>query len=112
MIINQLKQYTCFISETGMLIIVIPAIQGLPHATPKILYDGGDHALFYRRADEPFILDYLNDAAKIVLRQGGKVLLFEVDTHTQNVISDYFLPVVVTPQLPAFELKQTTAKAS
>ena len=96
MIINQLKQYTCFISETGMLIIVIPAIQGLPHATPKILYDGGDHALLYRRPEDPFILDYLN----------------EVDTHTQTVISDYFLPVVVTPQLPAFELEQTTAKAS
>ena len=106
MMIKQMKRYTTFLTEKGDLVIVIPFVEGSEPKHPKILYDGKEHALFYRRPNETVVLDYLNDAAVVVLKQAGKVLLFEVDLKSQTVVTNYFVPVVMTEKLPAFQPEQ------
>ena len=103
---EQMKSYTTFLTEKGDLVIVIPFIENSQAQSAKILYDGNEHALFYRRPEEVIILDYLNEAAQIVLRQAGKILMFEVDIEKQSIINDYFVPVIMTGNLPHFELNQ------
>lgn len=103
---EQMKSYTTFLTEKGDLVIVIPFIKNSQALNAKILYDGKEHALFYRRPEEVIILDYLNEAAQIVLRQAGKILMFEVDIDKQSIINDYFVPVIMTESLPHFKLSQ------
>ncbi len=107
---EQLKRYTVFLNEKGDLIVVIPFIADSQPAQPKILYDGGQHALFFRTPDNVIIMDYLNEAAQIVLKQAGKILLFEVDLEKQSIVSDYFVPVVMCEKLPTFELEEVAAE--
>ena len=103
---QQMKSYTTFLNEKGDLIIVIPFIKGSNAINPKILYDGNEHALFYRQPNESIVLDYLNEVAQVILKQGGKILMFEVNLDTQDIVSDYFVPVIITEKLPAFELSE------
>lgn len=104
---QQMKLYTTFLTENGDVVCVIPAVRHGHPEQPKILYDGHDHALFYRAPGQTFVLDYINEAIQIVLKQTDKVLLFEVDLDQQNIITDYFVPVVQTERLPAFQLDET-----
>lgn len=104
---QQMKLYTTFLTENGDVVCVIPAVRSGHPEQPKILYDGHDHALFYRAPGQTFVLDYINEAIQIVLKQTDKVLLFEVDLDQQNIITDYFVPVVQTERLPAFQLDET-----
>ena len=104
---QQMKLYTTFLTENGDVVCVIPAVQGGNPEQPKILYDGHQHALFYRAPGQSFVLDYLNDAIQIALKRTDKVLLFEVDLDQQDIVTDYFVPVVQTERLPAFQLEQT-----
>ena len=104
---KQMKLYTTFLTENGDVVCVIPAVQENGPVEPKILYDGREHALFYRAPGQSFVLDYINEAIQIALKQTDKVLLFEVDLDQQNIVTDYFVPVVRTERLPAFQLEQT-----
>lgn len=104
---KQMKLYTTFLIENGDVVCVIPAVRENEPEQPKILYDGNQHALFYRAPGQSFVLDYLNEAIQIALKQTDKVLLFEVDLDQQDVVTDYFVPVVETERLPAFQLEQT-----
>lgn len=104
---QQMKLYTTFLTENGDVVCVIPAVRHGHPEQPKILYDGYDHALFYRAPGQTFVLDYINEAIQIVLKQTDKVLLFEVDLDQQNIITDYFVPVVQTERLSAFQLDET-----
>jgi hypothetical protein len=104
---KQMQSYTTFLTEKGDLVIVIPFISNSSAIGAKILYDGKEHALFFRRPNEVIVLDYLNEAAQIVLKQAGKVLLFEVDINKQSIVTDYFVPVIITEKLPNIELSET-----
>ena len=105
--IKQMKLYTNFLTEKGDLVCVIPVLETKQPSQPKILYDGGEHALFYRAPGETFVLDYLNEVVQVVLKQTQKLLMFEVDLQEQNVILDYFVQVMMVERLPAFELDET-----
>ncbi len=104
---KQMKLYTTFLTENGDVVCVIPAVQENEPVEPKILYDGREHALFYRAPGQSFVLDYINEAIQIALNQTDKILLFEVDLDQQNIVTDYFVPVVRTERLPTFQLEQT-----
>ena len=109
---QQMKSYTTFFNEKGDLVIVIPFIEGSTPFHPRILYDGKEHALFYRQPTESIILDYLNEVAQIILKQGRKVLMFEVNLTTQDIVTDYFVPVVITEKLPNFDLSEKAPQDS
>ena len=56
---------------------------------PFILYDGGDHATFYRRENETILLDYLNEKVVSYLQNSEYVVVFELDDDLEDVFRDY-----------------------
>lgn len=101
---KQMESYTAFLTENADLVIVIPLVAQTQADQPKILYDGKEHALFYRRPDDVIILDYLNEIARAAMMQSSRILIFEIDEKKQTIVSDYFASVIITDKLPAFEL--------
>ncbi len=102
---KQMKLYTMFLTEKGELVCVIPTMDTSFPTQSKILYDGGKHALFYRTSNQIFILDYVNKAIQTVLKQTTRLLMFEIDLQQQNVVTNYFVPIISTEHLPSFELE-------
>ncbi len=103
---KQMKLYTTFLTEKGDIVCVIPTEDANPPSQPKILYAGGEHALFYRTPDQAFILDYINEVVQTVLKQTSKLLMFEIDLKQQDILTDYFVPIIMAERLPSFELEQ------
>ena len=55
---QQMGKYSCFLTEKGDVVVVIPFMgQGGPK-NPKIMYDNGEHAVFYKTKTVSVILDY------------------------------------------------------
>ena len=109
--IKQMKKYSCFLTEKGDVIVVIPFIGNDAPQNPKILYANREHALFYKTETEIVILDYINEAIQPFLAKASRVLLFEVNLETQDIVRDYFVPVEHTTQLPPFSLEMQTTKS-
>ncbi len=103
---KQIKLYTSLLTENGDIVFVIPFVKEGETKDMKILYDGHEHALFYHSNGEVFILDYLNEAIQVALRQVKKVFVFEVDLQKQIIVNDYEVPVFITEQLPSIQLEQ------
>ncbi len=102
---QQSKQYTCFVSENYVPVIVIPYENGARTSSGRLLYAGGEHALFYREGHETLILDYLDEDFRVFLAQASKALIFEVNLKSQDIILDYDVPIMHVPQLPSFEME-------
>ena len=93
---QQLESYTAFLTEEGKLVLVVPPVGANVPEDPKIVYDGGEHALFYKTPTQVYILDYLNEVARAALREQSSILLFEVNTDFQIIVRDYDVPVELT----------------
>ena len=102
---QQMEKYSCFLTEKGDVVVVIPFLgKGKPQ-NPKVLYACGEHALFYKTKKEVAILDYLNALVRPFLNTASRILLFEVNLKTQEIVNDYFVPVEHVKKLPDFSLE-------
>ena len=102
---QQMKLYTCYLTEKGDIVVVIPFINGEKTEQAKLFYAGGEHAIFCKTSKQKIILDYLNTLIRPVLKKADKVLLFEMDITTQKIVRDYFVPVEHLDKLPEFSLE-------
>lgn len=85
---KQEKEYEAFIGDNGMIVFAITAKSGELDA-PKIVYDGGDHALLYRSSEDIVVLDFLHPEIKHQMSRSSKALVAEIDYDNETVISDY-----------------------
>lgn len=81
------NDYQAILTEQGVVVLLIKARDDEP-IKPVVLYDGRNHATFYRKSDETILLDYLNPKVVDLLHSAEKVVIFEVDEE-QNVIRSY-----------------------
>lgn len=102
---RQMKSYTCFLTEKGDVVVVIPFMGTNKPNRSKLLYAGGEHAVFYKTAKEEVILDYINEIIQPILKETKRVLLFEVDVTKQKIMQSYFVPVKHVEKLPDFSLE-------
>ena len=58
-IIEQEKKYDILKNAAGDLLFIIKA-RLTNEEKPTIVYDGGEHALFYRNKENTIVLDYIN----------------------------------------------------
>jgi len=79
------------------LLFSIKARQGGPEK-PKVIYGGGEHALFYRSFDQTVILDYIHPEVRDTLRKVSSVLM--VEFFGGSIIREYNVPVRQVKQLP------------
>lgn len=82
------NDYKVIITHEGVLIFLIKECQKEPDK-PFLLYDGGYHATFYRRADETILFDYLNSQIIPILHKASKIVVFELSDETKDVSRDY-----------------------
>lgn len=82
------NDYEVIITHEGVLVFMIKS-RPLEPEKPFILYDGGDHATFYRRENETILLDYLNEKVIPYLLDSEKVVIFELDDDLEDVSRDY-----------------------
>ncbi len=90
-------RYDVLVNNNGELLIAIKKKEGEP-ASSRILYDGNEHALFYRNATETIILDYIHPDAKEHLTKASKVIIVEFEN--DDIIREYEVPVQHVKQVP------------
>ena len=97
--------------------LIQPTEEGIPvftlHSLPDkpeqafMIYNGGDHALFFRNKKVGMILDYLNPSAVEVLNQAQEAAICEVDPETDNMAPLYRIPVLhITQEMDIDLFKQ------
>ena len=102
---QQIKSYSCFLTEKGDIVVVIPFIGREKPTQAELLYAGGEHAVFRKALKQEVILDYVNNVIQPILKKAERVLLFEVDITQQKIIQDYFVPVKHVDKLPEFSFE-------
>ena len=89
-IIEQEKNFNILKNESGKLMILIRA-RLEDAAKPKLVYNGGEHALLYRNDHNTIVLDYIHPAIRKALRQKKQVLI--VETNNGSVVREYICEV-------------------
>ncbi len=82
------NDYQVIITHEGTLVFLIKKREHEPEK-PFILYDGGNHATFYRRENETILLDYLDEKVVPYMQNSEHVVVFELDDATEDVFRDY-----------------------
>lgn len=101
---EQEKQYDILENSSGDLMIAIKARMEDTNK-PKIVYDGGDHAILYRTDDNAILLDYVHPDIRSHLLDAGRVLVIEV--RDQSIIREYNVPIKKMKKIPTLEDIQT-----
>ena len=89
--------YDIIRNSEGDLMFSVKARQGGPER-PKVIYGGGEHALFYRSINQTVVLDYIHPDVRDTLRQVKSVLI--VEFYGDSIIREYNVPVRQVTQLP------------
>ncbi len=94
------KQESFFIAENdlgGELYLFLDAKNSAPK-TPKIIYDGRDHALFYRNEKSKIILDYIHPDVREKLRKSKEIMV--VETLLENISDAYMVSLEIVEKIP------------
>lgn len=83
--------------EEGELYIFLSAKKSLPK-TPRIIYDGRDHAVFVRNNEQKIILDYIHPDVRDKLRKAGQVVI--VETLLENIKDSYIAEMQMVENIP------------
>lgn len=90
-LIEQEKNFNILQNESGKLMILIRArLEDVDR--PKLVYNGGEHALLYRNDHNTVVLDYIHPAIRKALRGKKQVLI--VETNDGAVVREYVCDVV------------------
>ncbi|MGD9637478.1 MAG: hypothetical protein AB7U85_00290 [Alphaproteobacteria bacterium] len=89
--------YEAFLNKHDEIMFAIAFRENQPEDA-KIIYDGGEHALFYRSPDKTILLDYLHPEIRDPLTKCAEVLISEVTR--LKVEREYNVPVKIVKKLP------------
>lgn len=98
-----MAEYTtenCFMfaeGSEGELYVYLSAKKDTPK-TPKIIYDGRDHAIFLRNPEQKIILDYINPEVRDKLRKAREVVV--VETLFENIKECYIADMNMVDNIP------------
>lgn len=82
------NDYSVIITNEGSLVFIIKARDTEPES-PFLLYDGGNHATFYRGEHETVLFDFLNEQVVPILQKAESIVVFEVDDKIEDISRDY-----------------------
>lgn len=96
--------YDILANSEGELLFCLKAREGSPDR-PQILFNGKDHALFYRTADQMIVLDYIHPEVSPLLGEASSVLVAEFsdatpDNPTKGIVREYTASVRHVSKLP------------
>ena len=96
--------YDILANAEGELLFCLKAREGSPDR-PQILFNGKDHALFYRTAGQMIVLDYIHPEVCPLLKDASSVLVAEFSEPTaenpvKGVVREYMASVRHVTKLP------------
>ncbi len=96
--------YDILANADGELVFCIKAREGNP-VQPQILFNGEEHALFYRTADQMIVLDYIHPEVRPLLEKLSSVLVAEIlepsdKNQTGEIVREYMASVRHVSKLP------------
>ncbi len=94
---EQEEFYDILQNADGDLLFAIRARSGAPE-DPRIVYDGNEHALFYRNKGFSITLDFIHPEAREPLSKVSTVLMVEFEK--DEVVREYDVPVRMVKKLP------------
>ncbi|MDD3668889.1 MAG: hypothetical protein PHX68_01150 [Alphaproteobacteria bacterium] len=95
--IEQEKNYQVFKNAGGDIMFLIRA--RLDDAKqPKIVYDGGEHALFYRRSGQTIIFDFIHPGVRDDLKNKSQVLI--VEARDGSIVREYVSVIKSLKEVP------------
>lgn len=97
--ISQEKQYQILPTVDKGLVFAINMKQG-EIRDPKILYNGGNHALLYRSDEDVVILDFLEPRAKRMMQNLSNAHICEIDYDEEKVAQLYKVHIHQIFQMP------------
>lgn len=96
--VSEEENYDILQNAAGEILIIIKYRAGGPE-NPRIVYDGGDHALLYRSRESALVLDGINPNARTPLKSVREVYMVELDG--DEVAREYMVPLRVVKSIPA-----------
>lgn len=106
MSIIQEKQYVVMTDKENRVIICISE-KNLEPENPMILYDGKDHAMFYRRRGQTVMLDYINKDMQKTVYDAKQVFVVELKD-PKNAVRTYVVPIKQVARLPLDNISLVT----
>lgn len=91
------KKFVVAEGDDGELYIFISAKSDAP-ASPQIIYDGKDHAIFVRNNEQKIILDYIHPEVREKLRHSSEVIV--VETLLDNIKDSYYVNLKIVDKIP------------
>ena len=91
------KKFVVAEGDDGELYIFISAKSDAP-ASPQIIYDGKDHAIFVRNSEQKIILDYIHPEVREKLRHALEVIV--VETLLDNIKDSYYVNLKIVDKIP------------
>lgn len=91
------KKFMVAEGEEGDIYFFIEAKKDQP-SSPKIVYDGKDHALFRRNEEQNIILDYIHPSVREQLRKVEEVVIVEMIL--ENVKESYIVKMQHVENIP------------
>jgi hypothetical protein len=102
MMIKQ-SNYEVLKNPEGELLFGLAQKESVPN-NPKVIYDGGQHAILYRAEGEAIMLDYLPPIALDNLGKIKTALFVEFDEN-KNAVREYDVSIRQVKSLPLGDLK-------
>lgn len=101
--------YDILANADDELLFCLKARAGSPDK-PQILFNGENHALFYRTADQMIVLDYIHPDVAPLLAKTDSVLVAEYsepagDNPQKGIVREYTASVRHVSKLPLAEFK-------
>lgn len=101
---EQEGRYDILQNGAGELLIIIKYREGGPE-NPRLVYDGGAHALLYRSRESAVLLDSINTAARQPLKSADEVTMVEIED--DEVAREYKVPVRIVRDLEALSASKS-----
>lgn len=98
---SQEGRYDILLSPEGNMLIVINARKSEPYS-PRLVYDGGAHALLYRSAKSAVLLDSINIQARSKLKEQKTVRIVEI--YEDDVYREYPVQVRIVRDLESLTI--------
>lgn len=93
------KEYNIITTEENVLVFAIKPTISEPE-NPILIYDGKNHATFYRTSEDVILLDYINKDAQKLLHEAAEILVLEYDQVADKVIKNYKARVKIFKKNP------------
>lgn len=93
------NDFQVLVSDENGLVFILEQKEG-ETKSPFLLYDGGNHATFYRRPNQVILLDYLNPEIQSILSDAKFVVIMEMNSAKDDIMLDYKVNIKHVPNNP------------